>query len=138
MFEQCLGNEGARVETNRAACDEVAATHGDEIGSAGPRPDEMDGHRPSPEARAQVARSLATRAPKSRALRPATTIADASAIDGSPLAASTSLEAVRTWPATRSRSSAVQATRRTESRRAASENAGSVAFSDSVAIAVSR
>ena len=62
----------------------------------------------------------------------------ASAIDGRPLVSSTSLEAVRTRPATRSRSATVQATSGTDNRRATSGGPGSVAFSDSVAIASSR
>src|SRR5258708_38240812 len=135
MIEECLRHQRAGVEAHGAARDQVAATHGDQIGGARPGADEMHRHRPSPVAMAQVARSVATRVPSRRPLWPATTSADASAIDGRPLALSASLEDVRTWPATRSTSATGQATSLTDNRRATSGKPGSVAFSDSVAIA---
>src|SRR4029453_14050809 len=102
------------IEADRAARDQVAAAHRDQVGRAWTGADEMNRHRPSPVAMAQVARSVAARAPTRGALRPATTMADASAIDGRPLASSTNLDGVRTWPATRSRSITVQATSSTD------------------------
>ena len=71
MLEQRPRHERAGIEADRAARDQVAAAHGDEIGRAGAGADEVDGHRPSPVAMAQVARSVATRVPSSRPLRPA-------------------------------------------------------------------
>ena len=91
MLEQRLRHQRAGIEADRAARDQVAAAHRDQVGRARSGADEMHRHRPSPTAMAQVARSVATRVPSRRALRPATTSAEASAIDGTPLASSTSL-----------------------------------------------
>ena len=65
MIEQRRGHERAGVEADRAAGDEIAPAHGDEIGRAGPGADEVHRHRRSEErATAQVAPSAASRGRK--------------------------------------------------------------------------
>src|SRR5262249_59073092 len=120
VFEQLPRHERPGVEANRALADQLPAAHGYEVGGAGAGADEMYRHRPSPVAIAQTARASAMRSPSRRALRPATTSADASAIDGNPLASSTCFDAVTTRSATPASSLAAQATSGTASRRAAS------------------
>ncbi len=70
MLEQGLGHQRPRVEADRAARDQVAAAHRDQVGGARPGADEMHRHRPSPVAMAQVARSRCDTRTQQRALRP--------------------------------------------------------------------
>src|SRR5215213_3073265 len=75
-------HDGAGIEADGAALDERASAHGDEIGSAGACPDEMNGHGPvSRRARAQVAEAEAMRSRMSRAPGPAAPRAAASATE---------------------------------------------------------
>ena len=85
IFKQRLGHQRPGIETDRATRDQIASAHGDEIGRTGSGAYEMNRHDASPTAMAQVTLLAATRAPSSRALGPAATSADASAIDGTPL-----------------------------------------------------
>ena len=43
--QQVLGHDRARVQADRAAAEQPLTAHGDQIGGAGPGPDEVDGHR---------------------------------------------------------------------------------------------
>src|SRR5262249_53119313 len=104
ILEQLLGHQRARVEANGAATYQLAATHGDEIDSPGSCTNEVNRHLPSPLATAQVARTPTMRSPSRRALRPAAAKAEASAIDGTPLASSEWLDVVMTRSATPARS----------------------------------
>src|SRR5215468_7701012 len=138
VLEELLRHQRAGIEADRTATDQVAPAHRYQIDGARPGTYEMHCHRPSPLAMAQVARAVAMRLPSSWPLRPATTSAEASAIDGTPFASSTRFEGARSRSVTAARSAAVQATNGTARRRAASGGPGSSAFSASVAIASSR
>ena len=95
MIEQRRGHERAGVEADRAARDEIAPAHGDEIGRAGPGADEVHRHRRSEErATAQVAPSAASRGASSRPPAPAPASAAASAILGAPNRARAAAEGV--------------------------------------------
>ena len=43
--QQVLGHDRAGVQADRAAAEQALTAHGDQIGGAGPGPDEVDGHR---------------------------------------------------------------------------------------------
>ena len=87
MSKKGLGNERAGIKADGAAGYEITPAHRDKIGGARSCAYEMNSHEPSPIAIAQVTFLAATRAPSNRALWPAATRADASAIDGTPLIA---------------------------------------------------
>src|SRR5262249_28809983 len=95
MGQKLSRNDRAGVEADRAARDEVAAAHSDEVGSAGPSADEMHHHgEESVSASAQVAGPSAMRGRRSFASRPPAARAAASATDGTPLSASARWEFV--------------------------------------------
>src|ERR671922_928089 len=71
VSKQSPRHQRSSVKTDGAARDEIAPAHRDEVRCPWPSADEMDGHRPSPTAMAQVAPSKATRGPRRRPLRPA-------------------------------------------------------------------
>src|ERR1700716_3820504 len=128
-----LGHERACIQADGTTRDEIASAHSNEIVRTGSRPYEMNRHDPSPMAMAQVTLLAATRAPSSRALGPAATRADASAIDGTPLISWTRNERVNTCPVTRPRSAIGQRTMGIDSDRAAFAMPRSSAFEVSVA-----
>ncbi len=43
--QQVLGHDRAGIQADWAAAEQPLTAHGDEIGGAGPGPDEVDGHR---------------------------------------------------------------------------------------------
>ena len=83
-------HQRTRIEADRAARDEVAPAHGDEVRGARAGADEMDGHDGSPEtAMAQVTLRLAMRAWTSRDVGPAPASAAVSATLARPVSATT-------------------------------------------------
>ena len=76
------GHQGTGVQAHRAARENIASAHGDQIGGSGSRADEMDGHgEMSPSASAQVTGPTAMRGASNRAWGPAAASAAASATE---------------------------------------------------------
>src|SRR6185312_14876317 len=104
--EQFLRHQRAGVKADRRAADEVAAAQGDEVRRAGPRADEMDDHRPLPQAIAHVTPSPIMRGAMRRAPGPAPASAAASETEATPSAAFAWREGVATLPSTSRKASA--------------------------------
>ena len=133
--QQLLRHERAGVEADRAARDQIAAAHGDEVGRARPRADEMHGHGASPViASAQVAGPTATRGASSRAPGPPAASAAASETDGTPVSASTRSDRVTARAPAASKSACGTTTSFTPRSDAAAAMPGSPPFADEVAI----
>src|SRR5262245_38518817 len=84
MFENRGRHERSGEEADRRAGDQIPPAQGDEIGSARPRADEMNGHGSFMPAIAQLAPPSLIRATSRTDEGPAPASAAASAIDGSP------------------------------------------------------
>src|SRR5215470_14138279 len=135
MREQFSRNNRARIQACLTARDQLAPTHGNEIGGAGTCTDEMHGHDgTSAEARAQVAGPTATRAAMSRAVGPAAASAAASATEGTPVSAITRCERVCVRLPTAARSSCDTSTKGTPKDDAAAARPGSAPLAADVAI----
>src|SRR5580658_11356687 len=90
MGEQFARHDGAGIEANRTARDQIAAAYRDQVGRARPGADEMHRHGAAPEAAtAQVAEPMTSRGPRRRAAGPAAARAAASATECTPVSAST-------------------------------------------------
>src|SRR5581483_10872388 len=87
--EKLARNDRAGIEADRAAGDQLAPPHRDEVGSAGTRADEMHCHDAFVSASAQVTGPTAIRGRRSVALGPPAASAAASATDGTPTSAFT-------------------------------------------------
>src|SRR5262245_24503185 len=86
--KQLPWHDRAGIEADLAARDQLAPAHGDEVGGARPRADEMHGHGASPlKTSAQVTGPTAMRGRMSVDLGPPAASAAASATDGTPLSA---------------------------------------------------
>ena len=92
--EDAAMHQRSRVEADRAAAQQFAASKGDQVRRARSGADEMDGHAPSPRATAQVTPPRAIRVSTSVAFRPAAARAAASETAPSPVAASALSERV--------------------------------------------
>src|SRR5579871_6174173 len=85
-LKQRARHDRARIEADRTAGDQLAPAHGDEVGGAGTRADEMHGHGALSEmASAQVALPTTQRDAMRRDDGPAAASAAASASDGTPV-----------------------------------------------------
>src|SRR6516165_11727838 len=102
-------HDRAGIEADRATRDQLAPTHGDEVGCAGAGADEMYGHCAAPElASAQVATPTTRRDAIRRDDGPAAASAAASASEGTPVSAKTRSDRVATRaPAALSAASAI-------------------------------
>src|SRR5690606_28855593 len=84
--KQLWRHDRARIEADGAAREQVAAPHGNEVGRARPRADEMHGHRsPAERASAQVTGPTTMRGPSRLASGPAAASAAVSARLGRPV-----------------------------------------------------
>ena len=134
-IENRLRHERTRVETNRAARDQITSPNRNQVRSSWSGADEMDGHSLSPMAMAQDASLLDTRGASRRALRPAAARAAVSAIDGTPFRSSTSCERVSAPGAARTKSCSASGINGRERRAAASRRPGSSLLPAAVASA---
>src|SRR5262249_37854184 len=132
MREQGLRHQRARIETHRAAGNEIAPAHGDQVRRARTRTDKVYGHGASPSA--QVTGPTIIRGASRRVSGPPAASAAASATDGTPISSCTRSDLVMTRSPASINAACDTNTRRAPSAAAASTIPASSALASALAI----